>query len=632
MKLNKQCRISQWNSMVKKKIVFLILGLLLITNFAWANDNIFGHLFSIEHSNLSPEVTLNANAFQDSFFSIKRHTILKKLKSSNWVQARDAAEEVMRENIIEAEEILIELLESDKARLLSAVIKALEGIKSKKSVGRFIKLYNENKDEMRFRDVCFAVIEALGTSESEEAMLFLIQIIRDENSDVIIKKRASRSLGFYEDRRAVEALMEFSACEQNMAAQEAIVSLGYIAGVGDIKRIQDVTNKIKIIKRTKSDEMQEREGFGDNAEYFHWLFLSSAAEKIRNRSAGRTFVLGDVRVSINEDVYLKQYKRIRGAYKAWNKREGVSYWKNPDIAVRYLGAKESEELLEKSGRILGDNEEHPDVRKILNVLAENNINFYRSKNGLMMVNRKDNKLALWSKDGSVLIPMHKGYIPYAFAEESFPVRGETVIFPGKNPLLVLSESLSTVVVPLSKKFPDIDITLLPIGFVTYKLKNGEDVLIGTSHIDCVIERIPPEITYHGKPILIIDPRYYAELQMREDSRTFLDKLKREYNVRIVVVEKEEEYLNPANFIQLPDGRIIINKAPKTIAKLIDNGLMPDKLIVLKEPVSSMAALKGLIGCLGGIYTNDRIPSNIGRYDVPLQCGRLDDTEIIYQGI
>ena len=51
----------------------------------------------------------------------------------------------------------------------------------------------------------------------------------------------------------------------------------------------------------------------------------------------------------------------------------------------------------------------------------------------------------------------------------------------------------------------------------------------------------------------------------------------------------------------------MNKRNGTIAKLIDAGLKQEGLLVLKEPVSSLAALKGLIGCLCGIYTDDIIP-------------------------
>lgn len=72
----------------------------------------------------------------------------------------------------------------------------------------------------------------------------------------------------------------------------------------------------------------------------------------------------------------------------------------------------------------------------------------------------------------------------------------------------------------------------------------------------------------------------------------------------VEVHPDECRLNPANFAVLRNDLILINKAPKTVKRLIEAGVKKDSIIMTDEEITILAILKGSIGCTIG-YTGHK---------------------------
>ncbi|MFC2140569.1 HEAT repeat domain-containing protein [Candidatus Auribacterota bacterium] len=544
---------------------------------------------------------------------IREELIVVKLRSKNWPEAEAAAKQIAQKRITFAEKELISLLKTKThISLLERVVEALASIQSKNAVNHLIALFKEIESEIRYKFVLIKILDALGQSGSEEAMHFLGNVLSNPDSQFYFKEHAAKNLSFFSDPRAVEFLIDALQPEISGISKQILVSLRYNAEFTDIAKIEAIIDKISTSmsrNKTAYDKAVELE-VGDFSKtqnaIFLYAFLKGSIDLIKNRLAEKLFVLGDIPIKIAPQRYEKNFIE----FKKSKKLEQV-IGRNSNLSIFMPVSEEVDsELLEKSCTALPQGEENPDVQIIIDTLRLHNIPFARSQDGLLM-QQVDTRLGRWSKDGSVLIPTHESYIPMSFNFKEFPVRGETAIISGKDPLLIISDnSFSSITAfrSMKEKFPDIDVEVIPTGYLTIKLSNGETVGISTSHIDCVFDVIPQQLTKDGHPVVLVDPHYHQELISRKNTRDLLTKLQEKYEAKIVVIPEEETYLNPANFILLPDHQMVINKAPKTYEKLIQAGVKPESLIMTIKEIYSIAPLKGMIGCLGGIYTSDRVVS------------------------
>ncbi len=98
----------------------------------------------------------------------------------------------------------------------------------------------------------------------------------------------------------------------------------------------------------------------------------------------------------------------------------------------------------------------------------------------------------------------------------------------------------------------------------------EDIYFEHSHIDSVIG-----LANGDHKVMVVDPYYY------EKHKGLLREIARDSGHKIVKIAKSEAHLMPANFISLPDGRVLINHAPKLYAQLKKHGvdaIMMDRAI------------------------------------------------------
>ncbi len=536
--------------------------------------------------------------------------LLKALTSENWVERRNAADEIGKRKIEGAEKALIYLLDDPQFQVVESAARNLSKLKSNLSVPTLIKTFGRIKDNDFSRGSQEAVIEALGQSNSEEAMLFLGEILTGEESKSYQRTAAARSLAFYADRRAVEFLISSLKPDMSPVTKSALISLSQIAGVEDIEKINDVITGISL--EPPSSLLQkaiESEGFGDSSRsLFLSYFISGCIGRIKGRVANKALAVGWLEGIVDMERYEEAYYSMQeelNVLESVEQRNLRKSWKNKYIAGRYISDKAGTKLIEKAFHKLPSGKDHPDVQAVIDTLEANDVFFYRSKTGIRM-EQDDLRLVQWAKDGSVLIPALKGFIPFSLPSQSFPVCGETAVISGRNPLLLVSESNVTSIRLLNEMFPDIDTRMIPPGFITIKLSNGQIVLQGTSHIDCVINVMPAETTKEGIPIVLIDPHYYKELTMSEWTSRLLMDIEEKYEAKIVVIPDEEAYLNPANFMLIDKNRILLNYAPETRKELLRAGMKAESLIMMDREITSLAPLKGMIGCLGGIYRQDRL--------------------------
>lgn len=146
-----------------------------------------------------------------------------------------------------------------------------------------------------------------------------------------------------------------------------------------------------------------------------------------------------------------------------------------------------------------------------------------------------------------------------------------------------------------------------------RIRKRWNIRIPSDHIDGVLNAIPWQADRDRKPILLVDPVYAA--MYRHTRRGFSghkiapwSQLVEEGLVKVVEADPKERCLNPANFIVLPNGHILMNKAPKTAERLIQAGMRLEFLHLLEEPVVELAQLGAGIGCWAGIADKSQVPA------------------------
>ncbi|MBI4398442.1 MAG: hypothetical protein HY586_04900, partial [Candidatus Omnitrophica bacterium] len=181
--------------------------------------------------------------------------------------------------------------------------------------------------------------------------------------------------------------------------------------------------------------------------------------------------------------------------------------------------------------------------------------------------------------------------------------GASVPGVGRTPFMIFSDSVDPKHVDRLKvslrrekqisEYSSLECYRLPAGWATFKYGN-EVHLMGNNHVDTVMGFIPARMTEHAENLLLIDPLYHEEVKIHPEFQRLL----REQNLRVIEVPADETYLNPANFKHLPDGRLLMNYAPQTVAAL---GLKPDLYSMLprEEALENMPLLTGGLACLLG---------------------------------
>ena len=116
-------------------------------------------------------------------------------------------------------------------------------------------------------------------------------------------------------------------------------------------------------------------------------------------------------------------------------------------------------------------------------------------------------------------------------------------------------------------------------------KLTEPIFVELSHIDTVISLVK------GKDanLMVVDPRYY------EDNEDLLKEIAKDIGHKIIRIAKSEAHLLPANMVHLPDGRTLINKAPRLKAQLEKHGV---KVIMMDRAIKNHPKyLQGGIRCM-----------------------------------
>ncbi len=339
-----------------------------------------------------------------------------------------------------------------------------------------------------------------------------------------------------------------------------------------------------------------------------WISLFTHGEEGIRSSTDTELVVGDVRSRIDREIFEETLRWIdSGEFISdevdMARQEAGEFWRSRAIWYRYIPEKVMELLYDGAYKYLRAGEVHPDLTVVRENLTRIGAPYSLSGKKEQPVARFG-RYAEWPKDGSFLLPARDNYIAHSVGNRYlYPDGGEMVSVPGEKPLLLVSGSspfLEKLKEFMSGK-PEISLRELPQGFVTVRLSDGYEVLLGTTHIDCVINAIPPSATLQGKSVFLIDHRYYYELRMRPEGADFLRDIEDLYGASFVVVPPEEAHLNPSNFILLDNSRVLLNKAPATRAALIEAGVREDALFMLDRAVTELPFMGGSIGCVTGLF-------------------------------
>jgi len=237
----------------------------------------------------------------------------------------------------------------------------------------------------------------------------------------------------------------------------------------------------------------------------------------------------------------------------------------------------------------------------------------------------------WAKDSRLWLPHIDGQPYYYLVPEKVDVPGispqrifdpklrETVVTNiseggvtckgiARTPFMVFGDSVNQRQVidlerTVKEKFPvysNMRFYNLPSGFVTVR-HNSRTYLLDNQHLDTVIGFIPRKFTDHDRDIVLIDPRYYAEIQANPKFRQSFQKFVDEQKIMVVPVVRngthDETPFNPTNFIEASDNMLVFNYCPETIKALRLREGMYTMIPTEALAVKALPVMGGTSGCI-----------------------------------
>jgi hypothetical protein len=170
--------------------------------------------------------------------------------------------------------------------------------------------------------------------------------------------------------------------------------------------------------------------------------------------------------------------------------------------------------------------------------------------------------------------------------------GGAILYSPRDNFAVISNTLPTPALEELRHalFGKTKAYLVPPGFFRIHMDGKGDILMHIRHIDLSLA-----ILQEAK-VLLVDPYYYRQFKAE------VDKIKKGENYKVVKVDKKEAYLHPTNCLTLPDGTIIMERAPATISA-IERAAPGKKLKIIQVNKSLLASLLryGSIRCSSNYF-------------------------------
>lgn len=173
---------------------------------------------------------------------------------------------------------------------------------------------------------------------------------------------------------------------------------------------------------------------------------------------------------------------------------------------------------------------------------------------------------------------------------------------------VIGGELAIAKLTLEAKKRGIEVYALPGGFSwTRNTDTFQDTILDSMHIDTVINVVPDTCTTDRRIKIIVDPYYYEMIKDDEEFKR-LQKEQGVFGDDLVIIDKNEAYLNLANFSVIlgPNGsrKILFNK---------DKGLTLPRLNIKKEnliqpdiEIVNISAFNGNIRCITNMCPRSQI--------------------------
>ncbi len=206
---------------------------------------------------------------------------------------------------------------------------------------------------------------------------------------------------------------------------------------------------------------------------------------------------------------------------------------------------------------------------------------------------------------------------YIFTRDDNELPGQTlaeggaILYSQKDRFVIMSDAVDEKVKSGIRRalYGRMKIYEVPAGFVRLHTEGKPDKLMRHHHIDLTLGIL------EDAKILLVDPFYY-----RYPYHSIIRNIADKEGYEIVVVDESEAYLHPANFVKLPDGKILMENAPRTVVAI--KRVLPKgsklEIIPAKKSLRANSLNYGSLKCVSTHYypiVNDLIEAGFSKEEI-----------------
>lgn len=172
--------------------------------------------------------------------------------------------------------------------------------------------------------------------------------------------------------------------------------------------------------------------------------------------------------------------------------------------------------------------------------------------------------------------------------------GGAILYSPKDNFVIISDALNAEArATLTRAlYGKARVYVVPSGFLRIHTDGETDIPVRNPHIDLSVGIL------QDAKILLVDPYYYNHSQFKG----YIDEIASAEGYKIVLVNEEEAYLHPANCLTLPDGTVVMEKAPRTISAIREiESAGRLKIIQVAKSMSASILRYGSIRCASNYF-------------------------------
>lgn len=200
--------------------------------------------------------------------------------------------------------------------------------------------------------------------------------------------------------------------------------------------------------------------------------------------------------------------------------------------------------------------------------------------------------------------------------------GGNMVYSAKDRFLIISESMSDrVKLRIRNIFKGrMKVYELPAGYFRIHAQGKKDIPARMDdHIDLSIGIL------EDAKLLLIDGAYLS----RPDFSGKIYEIAKAEGYSVVTVDESEAYLHPANFLKLPDGRILMERVPKTIDRIrssLPEGSTLEIIQLERSFITNLLAFGSLRCATSRLYpiVDELLKNGLGKEEISVFLAFLDE--------